>query len=79
MQRTQIYLNNELKQSLQSRAKMQGKGLSELIRQILSQSLKREEQTADSFFKELKPLDSFSDIDPEEWVNEQRSRSRILR
>ncbi|HIP94206.1 MAG TPA: ribbon-helix-helix protein, CopG family [Leucothrix sp.] len=79
MQRTQIYLDDELNQLLRSRAKIQGKGLSELIRQLLHQSLKQEKETAASFFKKIKPLESFSDVDPEKWVKEQRSKSRILR
>lgn len=79
MQRTQIYLDDELNQLLRSQAKMQGKGLSELIRQLLHQSLKQEDQTASHFFEQLLPLESFTNIDPTRWVKNQRSNSRILR
>ena len=79
MQRTQIYLDDELNQLLRSRAKLQGKGVSELIRQLLYQSLKQQTETAESFFNQLEPLESFADINPEDWVEKQRSNSRILR
>jgi hypothetical protein len=56
--------------------------MSELIRRLLALQLeKKEEQplTAESFFQQMRPLESFADVEPREWVRELRSTSRILR
>jgi len=82
MQRTQIYLDDLLHRRLISRAKRQGVSMSELIRRLLALQLeKKEEQplTAESFFQQMRPLESFADVEPREWVRELRSTSRILR
>lgn len=81
MQRTQIYLDDQLHSVLIHRAKRQGVSMSELIRRLLNLQLaKKEEQTltAEAFFQQMRPLESFADIEPREWVRELRSSSRIL-
>ncbi len=81
MQRTQIYLDDTLHQTLIARAKRQGVSMSELIRRLLTIQLeKKEEQplTAEAFFQQMHPLESFADVEPSEWARELRSTSRIL-
>lgn len=81
MQRTQIYLDDMLHKKLISRAKRQGVSMSELIRRLLTIQLeKKEEQplTAETFFQQMQPLESFAEVEPNEWVRELRSTSRIL-
>lgn len=81
MQRTQIYLDDLLHRKLVSRAKRQGVSMSELIRRLLTLQLEKKEErplTAEAFFQQMRPLESFADVDPREWVRELRSTSRIL-
>ncbi len=80
MHRTQIYLPNDLFQSLRSQALIRGISISELIRQ----ALERETQLSPSaaartYFERLTPLESFSEVTPVEYVRQIRSSSRILR
>ena len=82
MHRTQIYLDDQLHQQLFIHAKYQGISMSELIRRLLAKQLAyKEDRTAalETFFQQLKPLESFSTIEPEQWVKDLRSNSRILR
>ena len=82
MHRTQIYLDDQLHQQLFAHAKYQGISMSELIRRLLTKQLahKEDRTTAlETFFQQLKPLESFSTIEPEQWVKDLRSNSWILR
>jgi negative regulator of replication initiation len=82
MQRTQIYLDDNLHHTLITRAKQQGISMSELIRRLLKTQLSSKEEqslTAENFFEKLQPLESFAEQNPEQWVRELRSKSRILR
>lgn len=81
MQRTQIYLDDNLHHTLITQAKQQGISMSELIRRLLKTQLSSKKErslTAEAFFDKLQPLDSFADQDPEQWVRDLRSKSRIL-
>lgn len=54
----------------------------EFIRRLLTRGLEKKEEkspTAEAFFQQVQPLDSFAENQPEEWVRELRSTSRILR
>lgn len=82
MHRTQIYLDDKLHSTLIGRAKRQDISMSELIRRLLTTQLEKKEEkplTAEAFFKQMSPLESFAETEPEEWVRELRSTSRILR
>ncbi|PIE00233.1 MAG: hypothetical protein CSA79_04725 [Thiothrix nivea] len=82
MQRTQIYLDDNLHHTLITQAKRQGISMSELIRRLLKTQLnskKEQSLTAEAFFEKLQPLESFVNQEPEQWVRELRSKSRILR
>ncbi|MFM2319962.1 MAG: hypothetical protein RLZZ215_2583 [Pseudomonadota bacterium] len=81
MHRTQIYLDDQLHQTLFTQAKLQEISMSELIRRLLTKQLtQKEERTTavETFFQQLKPLASFSTLEPEQWVRDLRSTSRIL-
>lgn len=82
MERTQIYLDSELRSTLIHRAKRQGVSMSELVRRLLASQLKKDEEAASDaevYFQNLKPLESFEQVEPEEWVRDLRSGSRLLR
>lgn len=80
MHRTQIYLQDALHESLKTRARAAGISMSELIRRTLEKDA-RKDPVADAraFFEQLKPLESFADVDSQAYVQSIRSRSRILR
>lgn len=80
MHRTQIYLQDELHDSLKVRARSVGISISELIRRTLEKDI-RKDPVADAraYFERLKPLKSFARIDAEDHVRAIRSKSRILR
>lgn len=81
MHRTQIYLDDQLHQQLFSYAQHQGISMSELIRRLLTKQLSQKEDRTSSietFFQQLKPLASFCAVEPEEWVRDLRSHSRIF-
>lgn len=81
MQRTQIYLDDHLHHTLRAQARQQGISMSELIRRLLKAQLSSKEEqssTAEAFFEKLQPLESCANQEPEQWVRELRSKSRIL-
>jgi negative regulator of replication initiation len=80
MHRTQIYLQDELYESLKARARTVGVSLSELIRRTLEKDIQNDPvANAQAFFDQLKPLSSFADVDSQDYVKALRSRSRLLR
>ena len=80
MHRTQIYLQDELYESLKARARTVGVSISELIRRTLEKDIQKDPLAdAQAFFEQLKPLDSFAEVDSQAYVQALRSRSRILR
>lgn len=79
MHRTQIYLQDELYESLKARSRTVGVSISELIRRTLEKDIQKDPVAdARAFFDQLKPLDSFADVDSQAYVQALRSRSRIL-
>lgn len=81
MHRTQIYLDDQLHQTLFTHARQQGVSMSELIRRLLTKQLTQKEDriaAVETFFQQLQPLASFSALEPEQWVRDLRSTSRIL-
>ena len=80
MHRTQIYLPDALYESLKIRSRSVGVSISELIRRALENDIQRDPVAdARSLFERLKPLDSFADVDADDYVRAIRSKSRILR
>ncbi len=78
MQRTQIYLDENLINRLKLRARGAGMSVSELIRQTLKSQLARDPVSdARAYFDRLKPLESFADIDPQAYVRNLRGKSRL--
>jgi hypothetical protein len=79
MHRTQIYLPEDLHQRLKTRSRADGLSISELIRRAVEKDLQQESSSARQFFETLKPLESFADCEPEQYVRSLRDNSRILR
>jgi predicted DNA-binding protein len=81
MHRTQIYLPEDLHNRLKTRSRTDGLSISELIRRAVEKDLQQESSTSSArqFFETLKPLESFADCEPEQYVRSLRNNSRILR
>lgn len=80
MHRTQIYLQDDLHESLKIRARSVGVSISELIRRTLEKDIQKDPVAdARAYFERLKPLESFAQLDSEDYVRAIRSKSRILR
>jgi negative regulator of replication initiation len=80
MHRTQIYLQDELHDTLKARARSVGLSMSELIRRTLEKDIQREPiAEARTFFERLQPLKSFSDVNSSDYVKTLRSKSRLLK
>ena len=80
MHRTQIYLHDALHDNLKSRARSVGISISELIRRTLEKDIQKDPVAdARAYFERLKPLDSFDQTTPEDFVRGIRSTSRLLR
>ena len=80
MHRTQIYLHDDLYESLKARSRAAGVSISELIRRSVAKDIQREPVAeAQAFFERLQPLDSFKDVEPKAYVRKLRSNSRLLR
>ena len=80
MHRTQIYLHDALHDSLKARARSVGISISELIRRTLEKDIQKDPVAdARAYFARLKPLESFADVDSDDYVRAIRGKSRILR
>jgi hypothetical protein len=81
MQRTQIYLEEKLRHQIGVYARQQGISMSEWIRRVLKQALKKNDNpiSAKDFFAQMEPLESFAECEPEGYVRGLRGRSRLLR
>lgn len=80
MHRTQIYLHDELYKTLKARSRSHGVSISELIRRSVEKDIQREPgREARAFFDKLTPLQSFANVEPEAYVAQLRSNSRLLR
>ena len=79
MHRTQIYLQDELYDSLKVRSRSVGVSISELIRRTLEKDIQKDPVAdAKAYFDRLKPLESFARVDSEDYVRAIRSKSRIV-
>jgi hypothetical protein len=80
MHRTQIYLQDDLHDSLKARARSLGISISELIRRTLERDLAKDPVAdARAYFDRLTPLESFSEVSSQAYVREIRGASRLLR
>lgn len=73
----QAIIQQQIKE-LETRLIEQAKRLSNKSNKAAKQS-ETSQQSAEEFFKNLQPLESFADIQPEQWVENIRSNSRIFR
>jgi len=79
MQRTQIYFEQNTLQELKSIAKDANISVSEFIRRIVKKELKSaKSHNLNDFLKTMKPLESFVDVDATEYIQDLRSKSRII-
>lgn len=80
MHRTQIYLQDTIYEQLKHKSRLIGVSISELIRRAVEKDLnKTDNHEAKNFFDALTPLQSFAKTEPEQYVDDIRSRSRILK
>ena len=80
MQRTQIYLEESLLAELKKVAKNLNVSMSEIIRNALKKELKRYKQNSLSqFIDNLEAIESFKDTEAENYVDEIRNKSRIIK
>ena len=79
MHRTQIYLEEELIRDLKQISNVLNISMSEFIRQAVKKELKKYKQNnIKDFLSNLKPLESFKNITPIEYVDNIRNKSRII-
>lgn len=79
MHRTQIYLPDELYQSLKAHSLVKGISISEIIRQSLEREVRlKPVAAARAFFDRLTPLASFVNEAPTEYVRRIRATSRLV-
>ena len=79
MHRTQIYIEEEIFQKARKESEILGISISEFIRMSIKKNIqKNSANNINVFFGNLKPLKSFKDINPKEYVDNIRSKSRIL-
>ena len=78
MPRTQIYLQDTVYEQLKHKSQMIGVNISELIRAVEKDLNKTGGNGARAFFDALTPLQSFATTEPEQYVDDIRSHSRIL-
>jgi hypothetical protein len=75
MHRTQIYLQDTVYGQLKHKSKTIGVSISELIRRAVEKDFnKTSRNEARAFFDALTPLQSFATTEPEQYVDDIRSR-----
>ena len=79
MQRTQIYFEQDTLQELKQIAQNLNISVSEFIRRVMKQEIKKQKKSnLNSFLTNMKPLESFADVEATEYIQKLRSNSRIL-
>ena len=79
MQRTQIYFETDMLHELRQIAQHMNISVSEFIRRTVRQEIRK--QKKDSlldYIDTMESIESFADVDPETYVRDLRSRSRLL-
>ena len=73
MHRTQIYIEEEIFQKARKESEILGVSISEFIRMSIKKNIqKNSTNNINVFFDNLKPLESFKDINPKEYVDNIR-------
>jgi len=79
MQRTQIYFEQDTLQDLKEIANNLNISVSEFIRRVMKVEIKKKKKrNLNDFLANMSPIESFKNIDATEYMNEIRSKSRIL-
>lgn len=79
MHRTQLYIEEDIFAKARQVSKSLNISISEFIRRAIINELQIEsKKDIRNFFDRLEPLDSFKEIDSVKYVDELRSRRRIL-
>ena len=79
MQRTQIYFEQDTLLELKGIAKDLNISVSEFIRGVMKTEIKKQKKSnLNSFLTTMEPLESFSDVEATEYVQEFRGKSRLL-
>ncbi len=79
MIRTQIYFEEETLKELKNISKKLNISVSEFIRRVIKKEIKENKKDdLRNFLNSLKPLESFKDIDATDYINDLRSKSRLL-
>jgi post-segregation antitoxin (ccd killing protein) len=79
MQRTQIYFEQTTLQELKSIAKDANISVSEFIRTVMKKEIKnKKKDNLNHFLENMKPLESFTNVDATEYVQSLRGNSRII-
>ncbi len=79
MQRTQIYFEQHTLKELKKIALELNVSVSEFIRSVVKKELnKQHKNDMQTFIAQMKPLESFADVDATEYVQRLRGKSRIL-
>ena len=79
MQRTQIYFEQHTLKSLKEIASGLNISVSEFIRSVINKEIKkRNKKSIYDFVEQMKPVESFADVDADTYVQEMRQKSRIF-
>lgn len=82
MQKTQLLLEDRLFNDLNNIVKNLNVSISDFISQLLKKEIFKYKQDKKNdilnFIDDLKPLESFKDIETNEYINNIRNKSRIL-
>ncbi len=79
MQRTQIYMETDTLDDLRQIARQMNISVSEFIRRTVRREIHRHKKDSlIDYIDRMEPLESFADVDPEAYVRDLRSRSRLL-
>ncbi len=79
MQRTQIYFEPQTLKELKTIASELNISVSELIRSVIKKEIKKQKKNdLKSFIDSMEPIESFKETNATEYVQNLRSKSRIL-
>ena len=79
MQRTQIYFEQHTLKELKNIASSLNISVSEFIRSVIKKEInKQKKDDLQTFIDNMNPIESFSDVDATEYVENLRAKSRIL-
>ncbi len=80
MHRTQVYIDEEIFKEAKKKSKILGVSFSEFIRISLKKNIQENPvKDINAFFEDLKPLESFKNLDPEKYQDNIRSNSRLFK